>query len=96
MTMAKVICEEVVNGETVLRSYTTASTTPWTLSPAVFVKTHPGVGKKFWCWQSVPTGTIIGADFTNAPEATSVTSQNQALIDGITTTPEEVLVYAAE
>lgn len=89
MTMAKVICEEVVGGETVIRSYTTSPGTA-----AAFVKTRPGVGNKFWCWPSVPAGTIIGADFTNAPTVTSNTQTNQAAIDAISATPEEVLVYA--
>lgn len=87
--MAKVICEEVVNGETVIRSYTTAPNTA-----AAFVKIKPGSGNPFWCWPSVPAGTIIGCDFTGAPVATNVTATNQGLIDAITAQPEDVLVYA--
>lgn len=86
--MAKVICEEIVNGESVIRSYTTAAGTA-----AAFVKVKPGPGKPFWCWPSVPVGTIIGCDFSAAPIATSTTSTNQALIDGISTLPEDVLTY---
>jgi hypothetical protein len=88
--MAKVICEEVVNGETVIRSYTTAAGTA-----AAFVKVKPGAGKPFWCWDAVPPGVIIGADFTNAPIATSNTATNQASIAGITAVPEDVLIYEA-
>lgn len=91
MPMAKVICEEVVNGVTVIRSYTTAQG-----AEAAFVKIKPGVGNKFWCWPSVPAGTIIAADFTDAPTATANTSQNAALIAGITAQPLDVLVYASE
>lgn len=87
--MAKVICEEVVGGETVIRSYTTAAGTA-----AAFVKVRPGPGKLFWCWAAVPTGTIIGCDFTNAPVSTNNTATNQGLIDAISTAPEDVLVYA--
>ena len=87
--MAKVICEEVVNGEAVIRSYTTAVGTA-----AAFVKVRPGPGNPFWCWASVPAGTIIGCDFTNAPIATSSTAENQVLIDAISSTPQDVLVYA--
>jgi hypothetical protein len=89
MEMAKVICEEIVGGEAVIRSYTTASGTA-----AAFVKVRPGAGHPFWCWSSVPAGTIIGCDFTNAPIATSSTATNQGLIDTITAVPEDVLVYA--
>lgn len=89
MAMAKVICEEVVNGETVIRSYTTSEGTA-----AAFVKVRPGAGKAFWCWPSVPAGQIVAADFTNAPIATSNTATNQALIGAITAAPEDVLVYA--
>lgn len=88
MAMAKVICEETINGETVIRSYTTSPG-----AAAAFVKIKPGAGNPFWCWPSVPAGTIIGCDFTNAPIATSDTAQNQALIDGITVQPADVLVY---
>jgi hypothetical protein len=89
MAMAKVICEEIFNGEEVLRSYTTAAGTAETL-----VKTHPGVGHPFWSWPTVPPGKIIAADFTDAPIATNDTAQNRALIAAITKTPEEVLIYA--
>jgi hypothetical protein len=89
MAMAKVICEEEVGGETVIRSYTTT-----TNGAAAFVKVRPGVGKKFWCWPAVPAGTIIGADFTSAPTATATTLDNQTHIDAITAQPADVLVYA--
>jgi hypothetical protein len=84
MDMAKVICEEVVGGETIVRSYTTSAG-----AAAAFVKIKPGVGKSFWCWPSVPTGTIIGADFTGAPVATANVVENQTLIDAITAAPGE-------
>ena len=46
--MAKVFYEETVNGETVLRNYTTtANALPFALP------VRPGVGKKFWSWPSV-------------------------------------------
>lgn len=88
MAVAKVICEEVVGEETVMRSWTTTQG-----GAAVLVKTKPGVGKPYWCWPSVPSGTIIGADFTGAPTASSNTAQNAADIAAITATPEEKLVY---
>ena len=86
--MGKLICEQTINGETVLRSVTTAPGTA-----AALVKTLPGVGKPYWYWNSVPVGVIIAADFTNAPIATSSTSANQTAINGITATPQDVLTY---
>jgi hypothetical protein len=88
MAVAKVICEEIVEGETVLRSWTTTQG-----GAAVLVKTKPGLNKPYWCWPSVPAGTIIAADFTGAPLATSNTAENAAAIAAITATPEEKLTY---
>lgn len=87
--MGKLICEQEINGETVLRSITTAAG----VAPAL-VKTIPGVGKPYWYWASIPAGVVIGADFTNAPIASAVTSENTAAIAGITAAPNDVLTYA--
>lgn len=86
--MGKLICEQTVNGEDILRSITTASG----VAPAL-VKTVPGVGKPFWYWASIPAGTVIGADFTNAPVASSDTATNAASIAAITAQPADVLIY---
>jgi hypothetical protein len=51
-------------------------------------------GKPFWWFATVPTGTIIGCDFTGAPVATGNAATNQGLIDAITVTPGDVLSYA--
>jgi hypothetical protein len=90
MSMAKLICEEQVNGETVIRSWTTPNLT----AAAILAKSHPGVGNPFWVWPSVPSGTIIGVDFTDAPIATNDQTTNLSLINAITATPEEKLTYA--
>lgn len=87
--MGKLICEQNINGEDVLRSITTAAGVAPTL-----VKTVPGVGKPFWYWPTIPAGTVIGCDFTNAPIASSDTAENAAAIAAITATPAEVLIYA--
>lgn len=87
--MGKLICEKVINGETVLLNATTAAG----VAP-VLVKSTPGVGQPFWYWPSIPSGTVVACDFTDAPIATSDTATNSALIAAITKTPEEVLVYA--
>lgn len=88
--MAKLICEELVNGETVIRSYTT----PSILAAAALAKTRPGIGNPFWVWPSVPTGQIIAVDFSGAPLATDNTQTNNTLIAEITATPQEKLTYA--
>lgn len=91
MSMAKLICEEQVNGETVIRSYTT----PSILAAAALAKTRPGVGNPFWVWPSVPVGQIIAVDFVGAPLATNDTQTNNTLIGQISATPQEKLTYAS-
>lgn len=51
-------------------------------------------GKPFWWFASIPTGTIIGCDFTGAPTATTDALTNDALIAAITATPDSVLTYS--
>ena len=87
--MGKLICEKVINGETVLLNLTTAAGVA-----AALVKTTPGVGQPYWYWPSVPAGQVIAADFTNAPVATADTATNNAAISAITATPEQMLTYA--
>lgn len=87
--MGKMICEQNINGEDVLRNITTAAG----VAP-VLAKTVPGVGKPFWYWPTIPAGTVVGCDFTEAPIATNDTATNAALIAAITKTPAEVLTYS--
>ena len=87
--MGKLVCEQNVGGEDILRNVTTAAGA----APAL-VKTLPGVGKPFWYWPTIPAGTVVACDFTEAPIATNDTAQNAALIAAITKTPQEVLTYA--
>lgn len=87
--MAKVFYEETVDGETVLRNYTT---TDGALPFAVRVR--PGVGFQFWTWPSVNNvAGVIGCDFTGAPVA-GTPEENQERIAAITATPEDVLIWA--
>lgn len=88
MIMGKLICEQTINGEQILRNITTAQGVVGAL-----VKTTPGVGKPFWYWDSIPAGKIIACDFTNAPIATNDTAANNGLAAGITELPANVLTY---
>lgn len=88
--MGKLVCEQTVNGEQVLRNITTAAGVVGTL-----VKTTPGVGKPFWYWPTLPAGKIIGADFTNAPIASEDAATNNAAAAGITTPADAVLIFDA-
>jgi hypothetical protein len=90
-TMPKLICEKTINGVTAVRNITTA-----TGNQGLYVKTIVGVGNPFWWFTAIPPGTVVGADFTNAPIATADPAQNNALINSISVQPEDVLIYAAE
>lgn len=89
--MGKLICEQNIGGEDVIRSITTAAGVAPTL-----VKTIPGVGKPFWYWPTIPAGTVIGADFSGAPMVSDDTATNSASIAAITAQPGDVLIYAPE
>ena len=88
--MAKIVCEIEINGEQVVKAVTT---TPGTAK--FMLRTVPGPGKPFWCWNSIPAGQLIGADFTGAPLASADAEVNQTAIDAITATPQDTLIYAA-
>lgn len=97
-TMAKCIFERVLNGNTVLVN---ATTPPGTLEQqATYVKSlvdGKAVDNKFWWWPTIPSGKVIGCDFTNAPQIQpspdNTIADVQALMGAITATPESVLTY---
>lgn len=51
-------------------------------------------GKPFWWFASIPSGSVVGCDFTGAPVATGNAATNNGLITAITVTPGDVLSYA--
>lgn len=87
--MAKVIYEKVINGETRLINATTPAG-----NQGSYVKVLVGVGNKFWWWPSIPTGTLIACDFTDAPECSADPVVNSALIAAISVDPADVLTFA--
>ena len=87
--MGKLVCEVNYGGEDTIRVLTTAAAA----NIGQFVKVVPGIGKPFWYWDSIPAGTVIAADFTNAPVVTSSTTTNNDNIEAITAEPSEVLTY---
>lgn len=92
--MPKLICEKTIAGVTAVRVFTTVSG-----PQGAIIKQIVGVGNPYWIWNSIPAGTVIGADFTNAPIASSdisVNNDNAAplLADPPSVDPGDVLVYA--
>lgn len=51
-------------------------------------------GLPFWWFATIPSGSVIGCDFTGAPVATGDATTNNSLISAITVTPGDVLSYA--
>jgi hypothetical protein len=90
MSMGKLVCEVVKNGEAVVKVVTTAANA----DIGSFVRTMPGIGKPFWYWPSIPSGTVVGADFTDAPVVVNDIATNNAAKDAITVDPTDVLIYA--
>lgn len=88
--MGKLVCEININGEDVVKVLTTAPN----LDLGAFVKNiRPGVGKPFWYWPTIPAGTVVSADFTDAPIVSESASANNAAISAITADPADVLIY---
>ena len=58
----KIICEKTVNGVTAVRNITTP-----TGNQGAYAASIVGVGNPFWWFASIPTGKLIGADFTGLP-----------------------------
>lgn len=88
-TPMKMVCNITYQGVTSLRVVTTANG-----NQGLYVKAIAGVGNPYWIWPSIPAGTVIAADFTNAPIVDADPAVNNTNIAAITATPAEVLTYA--
>lgn len=85
----KLVCNKTLNGVTFLAVVTTANG-----NQGLYVKAIAGVGNPYWIWPSIPAGTVIAADFTNAPIVDADPAVNNTNIAAITATPADVLTYA--
>lgn len=85
-----IICYMKVNGVDTLAKLLVASNA----DPGLAVKIRPGVGKEYWAFSSLPTGTLVSADFTGAPIVDADVSVNNANIAAITVNPEDVLTFS--
>lgn len=89
----RVVCMKSVMVGGVLTEVLASITTPSTGNQGAYVASLVLAGNPFWAWPSIPSGRVIGADFTEAPLASSDASENLLLIAGITANPADVLTY---
>lgn len=86
----KLIAEKKINGVYQL----VVLVTPNTGNQGHFVRLLIEEGKPFWMWDTIPSGTVIAADWTDAPLVSSDPDVNNASIAAITALPEDKLTYA--
>jgi hypothetical protein len=84
----KLVCNETLNGVTFLAVITTAK------GQCQYGKAIAGVGDPYWIWPTVPAGTVIAADCTDAPVVDNDPIVNNQRIAAVTATTEDVLTYA--
>lgn len=92
-----VFYEKIVEGEPKLEYYSTHSTTaPF----SVKVPGRPGIGNKYWAFNTWPDGKtpddIMLWSFQDAPTANTSTNANIAAIAAITKTPDDVFTWWPE
>ena len=83
--MAKLVCMKVISGVDALRVFTTVSGAQGSI-----IKTIVGVGNPYWIWATIPAGTVIAADFTDAPIASADIAVNNANAAPLLATPPSV------
>jgi len=62
---------------------------------AAFVRTLPGIGKPFYMFNSLPAGSVLGADFEGAPIVSENIAENKAAIERMLSEPPiEKILFA--
>lgn len=84
----KVIYEKVLAGQLRLVTATTPAG-----DQGAYVKSLVGAGNRFWAWQQIPPGRVIGCDFNDAPVCAETAAEINVQIDSITVDPLTVLTY---
>lgn len=92
--MPRLVCSKTLAGVTAVRVFTTVSG-----DQGPIIKQIVGVGNPYWIWNSIPSGKVIGADFTDAPIASADNAVNTANAAPLLATPPsvdpiDVLIYA--
>ncbi|WP_156438758.1 hypothetical protein [Bradyrhizobium valentinum] len=85
--MGRLVCFVKISGQDQLKVLTTMPGT------APYMVRNLCVGKPYWYWETIPLGSVVGADFTNAPIGTANVQINQQNMAAITARPEDVLIY---
>ncbi|WP_130228259.1 hypothetical protein [Bradyrhizobium sp. Leo121] len=86
--MGRLVCFLNALGEDRVRVITTMpGTAPY------LIRNILSDGKPYWYWETIPLGTVVGADFSNAPLGTANIQINQQNINAIRVKPEDVLIY---
>lgn len=99
MDMSRLVLQRTSGGSTVLEILTCVPGAEGIVAHQR-LKNEPGgaAGNRVWCWDTIPAGTVIAADFTNGIVVQATAAQTQTLITAFkgapTYLPEEVLTYA--
>lgn len=83
--MPKLICVKTIGGVEALRVFTTVSG-----SQGAIIKQIVPIGTPYWIFNSIPAGTVIAADFTDAPIASTDIAVNNANAAPLLATPPSV------
>jgi hypothetical protein len=87
----KLVCPVIVNGEEQTRVVTTVSGLD---ANAKFLRTVPGIGKPFWIFNTLP-GTVVAADFTEAPLVSEdILANRQEIERQLASPPLDKLTFA--
>ena len=91
--MPRLVCEKTIGGVTAVRVFTTVSG-----PQGAIIRQIVGAGNPYWIWNSIPSGKVIGADFTDAPIASSDVATNNTNAAPLLATPPsvdpvDVLIY---